>query len=200
MAFVRIPNCWRASMVFQTTPTGLLAVNTLGILDTGTHDADSANAVAAALVGWWDDQLKGFSSHSWSLTGVNVLDQDSATGPSIEYDTGLPLAGTDSGAAAPANAAPIVTFRSASRGRSYRGRNYIIGATDGFTGTEGGGAVDADVQAAYLTAYQALPDAIEAVSDCSHVVLSRVLGLGVPVTGYAVRSYLGTQRRRVTAP
>lgn len=199
MAFVPIPNSWRVSLVFQYDDTELLAVNTFGVRDGGAHTIEEAGVVAGIFATWWSTHIKSLTEPKCALIQINVLDMNDELGVSLEYTTGLPMSGTGDAGSAPQNAAPIVTFRSEGRGRSSRGRNYIVGAGQGFYSAGDGTDTNPTVAALYQTAYEALGTAI-AAEDMDHAILSKTLALPVVVTSYQVRSYIGTQRRRVKSP
>lgn len=83
--------------------------------------------VGAMLKNWWDTGQQGNTTSQMTLEEVYVSDQSSSTGPTYTYVTGLPLAGTDTPPSAPNALALCVSFRTATRGRSGRGRNYVAG-------------------------------------------------------------------------
>jgi hypothetical protein len=200
MAFVRIVNTWRVSLVFQYTG-GLTAVNTFSVLDVGgVRNAARATTIAGAFISWWNTSMKASSNTTVSLIQVNVLDLDSATGVSVTDTSGLPIAGTNSNAPAPQNAAPVVTLRSTGRGRSFRGRSFVVGTGQESFDTGDGTTMNSTAISAYTSAYTDLITAISGITSCNLAVGSRTLGTSVVVTSAQARSHIGTQRRRVKAP
>jgi hypothetical protein len=197
MAVVTIPSCWSVALIYQYEQSKLRAENTLGILDGGAHTIERAAVVAKTVTDWWQGNLKPLQSPDVSLIQTYVLDISSATGISLEYVEGLPLPGSGTGAAAPSPSAPIVTFRALGRGRSYRGRNYIVGSRSAHDYSDDGTFTDPDAANAYTIAYQALGSALDA-EDMKHAILSRKLVKGLEVVSYEVRTYVGTQRRRTS--
>lgn len=187
-------------MNYEYTVSGLKAANIIGVADASAHTLERAEAIGAILEGWWVAEMKPLVTTHVSLESVGVLDMNSETGISIEYTTSLPVAGTNGGQASPVQASPLVTFTSAGRGRSSRGRNYIVGApADAFEGGDGT-QMNVTYRADYLAAYEALGTAIAAGDDAQHAILSVKTVTAVEVTGYELRGYLGTQRRRASSP
>lgn len=200
---VVIPGCWRVSMIFAGT-SGLRAEMTFAVNDAQViRDGARATTIAAAFKTWWDTNLKARTHPQWSLVQVYVLDVNSTTGTSLVYTTGLPIAGTSAGTLGPANAAPIITWRTLSRGRSYRGRCYLVGApADAYAGADGT-TVNATYRGFYNTAAAALITAIAAVDVPNNTYLgvaSDVHAQNTRITTGDARTYVGTQRRRVSSP
>lgn len=83
------------------------------------------------LIGWWNTNFKPISSNILSLSEVYLTDLTTQTGPTVSVVTGLPSAGTDVAESMPFNVTICISFRTAGRGRSARGRNYLAGLTEG---------------------------------------------------------------------
>lgn len=83
------------------------------------------NAVSAWAVG----TLAPLLSDDWTLTRTVGVDLTTNTGVTVE--DGSTAAGGVSGEANPNNVAACVSLRTASRGRSYRGRNFVPGIPGG---------------------------------------------------------------------
>jgi hypothetical protein len=187
------------SLVYRYIDSELTAINTIGVRDGGAHTIEAATTVATTVLAWWVAHMKALVTTHCELIQLNVLDLGSETGISLEYVTGLPIVGTDGGQPSPVNACPIVTFRSEGRGRSSRGRNYVVAApADAFEGADGT-QVASTWRTNYTNAYTALGTAI-AAEDMDHAILSEVLAEAIPVISYQCRSYIGTQRRRASSP
>src|SRR5215468_6749654 len=200
---VVIPQTWRVQMIFQYSQ-GFKAEMTFAVSDTAiVRDAARANQIAAAFVSWWTSNLRANTTPTVSLVQVYMLDVDSTTGTSAIYTTGLPLAGTSSTATAASNAAPIITWRTGARGRSFRGRTYIVGAPLSVFSSSDGTQTNPSFVTAYNSAAAALITAIGAVPGgftTKLVVASNKLAQSVEITSGQARTYVGTQKRRVKAP
>jgi hypothetical protein len=200
VAFVRIVNTWRVSLVL-TYNSGLTAVMTFSVLDVGgVRNAARANTIAAEFVTWWNANAKSATISELALSQVNVLDLDSAVGVSVVYTTGLPISGTNSNAPAPQNAAPVITLRTPNRGRAFRGRSFFAGADEGAFNAGDGTSITPGAITIFNAAYAALITAIATITSCNLAVGSRVLGASTVITSAQCRTHIGTQRRRVKSP
>jgi len=163
-------------------------------------DATSLTSMAAILKAWWDASLKGQVSNAANLVEIIATDFTTPNSARVEYTTGLPIAGTNAGAALPANVTAAISWRTAFRGRSFRGRTFHVG----FTGTMiVGSAVAGASQTALQTAYNALMVAVNS-ADTQLVVVSRfaaslprIAGISTPITAVTVDGNVDSQRRRL---
>jgi hypothetical protein len=134
-----------------------------------------------------------------SLVGVKATSLESDTAPAFERPTLIP--GDLAQAAEPNNVTLAIKFLTAGRGRSARGRNYIVGLhVDAVTNNE----VSSAHAAQYVTAYDELRDT-SVISVGTHVVVSRFLdgverteGIAQTVTGVTFTDFIvDSQRRRL---
>jgi len=88
-------------------------------------------ALGDAIISANNTDFMPYVSNELSFQEVNVLDLDSATGPSVTRNGGLPNIGDVVEPSVPNNAAMVITRRTDLRGRSYRGRVYLPGMTRG---------------------------------------------------------------------
>jgi len=157
-------------------------------------------ALAAILHGWVDTGLRTALTPAINFTEIIVNDLTSSSGWQATDILGLP--GTAAGPTVENQVAMVVTFQTAKRGRSYRGRNYVAGlpAADLFDTKSWGTAAQTGFQAQY--------DALAllvAAGGWTPVVLSRfnggavrVLGEPTPISNYRGNEKLGTIRGRLT--
>lgn len=199
MAF--IPALNTAKVVLEQLFGSQTMANILYFTLAGGWDEASLTALAEAARDWWIDNMQAHINAGSALTAVTATDVESETGPSVTVAVSPAEAGALTGAAIPTNCAIVVTFRTAGRGRSSRGRNYI-------------GGLDADQLASntdmnvpslgnFTTAYEALSD-VEVATGATHVVVSyyhekapRATGLVQPVTAVTADTHLDSQRRRL---
>lgn len=198
-----IPHTWRVGLIGQGS-SGLKAEMTFAVNDeTVIRDAARAAVIAAPFKTWWNTSIKPVVAPSWSLVQIYVLDVNSPTGTSIEYLTGLPIAGTSGSAAGAANAAPIITWRTDLRGRSFRGRSFVWGCALNMYSTTDGTLITPVLQTSLTTAAGALITAIAAISvpdETYLAVASNKLLTNTPIVSGECRTYVGTQQRRVSSP
>lgn len=94
---------------------------------TGWTSAD-VPVVFNALLTWWTAHMSVPLSNQLSLTEIKITDLSSATSFAYEIPTPTPHPTGDSAEpSAPNNVSLCVSFRTAGRGRSSRGRNYVPG-------------------------------------------------------------------------
>jgi hypothetical protein len=85
-----------------------------------------ADAAGDNLFAFYD----AFNNHlttDWNCLQCVVTDLRVEGGPQYTADSGFPIAGGDAGAPLPNQTALVVTWRTATRGRSFRGRTYTGG-------------------------------------------------------------------------
>lgn len=199
MAFVPVPNVAEVELrylldsqhVENTLYYGLSTTVTLADLQALAAD------VAAVMVSSVMPLLSSFLT----LNEIVVTDLSSSTGDQVSYNTGLPLAGSQTGDYLPANVAFAIGFKTTVRGRSYRGRNYVVGLVES---QANGNHIDATTRTNLVNAWQDLGAA--GVPDAwTHVVVSRFTAGAPRVTGVAtvVTEYVtyddvfDSQRRRL---
>lgn len=169
--------------------------------------ADPGPAVIAGintqLIAWWTANIKPLSSVDLTLRGVRGTSLHSASSPVVETLVGSPTAGSVVQPSLPNNVALVVTNRTASRGRSFRGRTYFAGLpqTDEATPT----AVSPATVVAILAAVAALLPALQAYDGsltwgvfsqvAGHVV--RAVGLYTAYNAHDANADFDSQRRRL---
>jgi len=161
--------------------------------------SDLSNVVDAADT--WRLGIRGTQSSVWRAAGIRATDWSSSTGGTYFNGALATPDGLLSSAVEPNNVAVVASLRTAKRGRSYRGRNYIGGLNEGNIGIGdiiGNGTILAIAQA-YADFHTALNSA-----GFTHVVASffnngaaRVTGQGNAVTSVFVDPYSDSQRRRL---
>lgn len=151
---------------------------------------------------WWAADRAPLTAPQVSLVEVYVTDLTSDTAPVYSYTgTSGPITGTAASAVLPANVTICVSFRTAGRGRSARGRNYVPGLTEADVVNN---TLDAGTAGSILEAYQELlPEG--AITTGTWVVFSReedgaprTIGLAQPVTSVVITDRtVDSQRRRL---
>lgn len=146
--------------------------------------------IAGAVGTWFASELAPLLSDDWSAQRVIGVDLTTATGPRVDVGSATP--GGISGEANPNNVAAVVSFRTNSRGRSGRGRNYVPAIPGSLVTLN---TIDPALIASLIGAYSLLmgPGTFEA--GWEWVVLSRETGgvprangLALPITGVVMVS------------
>lgn len=199
MAYVPVSGVWEAQM--RMTLHDQLIENTLYFQKTGLGAADPV-PLANALLVWWNASYAAPLSSELSLREIYLTDltrQDAAT-----YTQAAPTphpVGGDLDVAVPTNCALCVSFRSAARGRSARGRNYVPGLGEASVNQSRVSQTKVDaVKAAYqglFTALGGLPWTWVIVSRFT-AGAPRPAGVVYPVTSVTiVDNVIDSQRRRL---
>lgn len=185
MPFVAVPNVVEAEVraLFQ----GQKIENRFMIDTLATVDSTSLDAVAVLVNDWAQDTYFDQLPNAITLTEVVATDLSAADG---EQHTIAPT-GTFTGAIADAAMPNEVTFcishRSTARGRSARGRSYVLGITKGDVTNNVFSSVRAD---AFVSAFETLRTRI-ATAGWNWVVVSYISG-GVPRPGGPVKYTIST--------
>jgi hypothetical protein len=193
MAFQAAPS------IVQTTIEGRqdnqLTINDLFWFASGTITPTSVSTLLTGLFNWVNTTLSPLLSRDLSFTRIRAVDLSSATGLAQEQAIGA-VGGVDV-EAAPNNVAACVSLRTAQRGRSGRGRNFVPGIPNSVITLN---TLDPTFITDLVSAYSTLIGAGAFVAGWELVVLSRVtggvpraVGIGIPVTdaimvGNSVRS------------
>lgn len=174
MAFIPIPQC--ANVRIEGTIDGQSTVNDLYFSHGTTIDITALQALADAIDNWyWANVLPELSD---DFTYLRTVVTDLTTNTSgVAFQSANTGTGGVTGEANPNNVAACISFRTALRGRNWRGRNYIPGVPGSVvTLNTIDGAFITNVQAAYrLLKFggTAVP------GDWSWVVASRYSGVDV---------------------
>lgn len=204
MPFIPVPAAILAELVHQTP--GGQAVNTLWFTSPLTHDASLLGDLVTMLEGWFATDINPLQSSQVELVSIKATSQISDTSPAIEYPLTPPIVGADASPVLPSNVTAAVTFLTAFRGRSNRGRNYVIGLGEGHI--SGDELTDAMVNA-YVAGYLGLIADASAAGftwvvasrysgvDANGDPIPRVSGQTTPVTNVKMDNTVDSQRRRL---
>lgn len=191
MAFVPTPNTVRIAIEWDFN--GVEVINTLWAQSTigDEFDASQLESIASAIELWWTQgEVRPLQSSLFVLNRVTATAQASAVAPSVSVYPLSVVAG-GSATAAYATAACICTvFNTSFRGRSYQGRNYVSGLTEGLVSNN---QVTSAFRTAILNDYSTDLVAALTALDLEHVVNSKTQqgvpsnqGVNTPVIGYAI--------------
>lgn len=200
MPFVPAANCAEIAICYNEFDQQIQ--NVFHVKRSTPFDLEGLAAAAELFQGWQEDDIAPLQSSSVGCSLIIARALDTATSPSIEYTTGLPVVGgqtTDPGL--PANVTVAVKWITGLRGRAYRGRTFHIGLCEGMVS---GNKVNESPAAAILAAYQTLLSII-GLSNMQLVVLSkyvdgaaRTTAVATPIISCSVDEWVDSQRRRLT--
>lgn len=130
--------------------------NTLYFHKIGGFDVSAGVALANALLLWWTEEFRVQISNEVALREIYLTELSSIDSWTWTQAAPTPApVGSQNLPATPSNVALCVSFRTAKRGRSYRGRNYIAGIPrDNVSSNE----VSAGAATGLVSAYNSLMD------------------------------------------
>jgi hypothetical protein len=201
VAFIPVTNTVQAEM--RMTLFGQLIENTLYFRFGGVPVLAELGVLADDLIDWWDTEYSTVLSSELLLRECKVTSLVTASSPTITVAPASETRGKDDAPASPGNVALCVSFRTTSRGRSFRGRNYVPAIpTDQITGNTVASAIGIDLVGAYtdLLGRHALTD------DGQWVIVSRFTGGAPRASGITtsvssvavVDNFVDSMRRRLT--
>lgn len=188
MPFVPAANTVMAELRYLMN--GEQAENTLYFDRTpGTVSAGILPTVGGLLANWWSTAYAPLVSTQVELNEIYLTDLTTATSPTYTFAPTVAIVGGDASPPLPKNVSLAVSFRTAGRGRSARGRNYVYGLTEADVT---GDTVSSTTEGSFQTAYNALITALSSegftwvvVSRYSNGV-ARTTALKQPVTSVVV--------------
>lgn len=199
MAF--IPAIDTARCEIRYTCVGQRVENTLWFQhDTGVITEADREALGAYLEGWYNSEIKPLQSASVIYQEVYVVDWSAENAGTSTVNSLAGTTGAGVSPISPNNVTMAVSFRTALRGRSSRGRNYIIGLMESDVT---GSIIEATTRSNWRNAYDAI--LVDPPTDFTWSVASfytdnvaRVTALVQPINGVVVvDDYVDSQRRRL---
>lgn len=202
-----IPVAATAMVEFIYTSISGVSENTLYFrrVDLGSPSEEAMGDLCAGLQAWWLTHLEAIQPVSYTLTEIVATNLETATSPAVAFPVGFP--GIDTGSALPSQDTLCISFRTNQRGRSYRGRNYVIGLQENQVVFD---TVDLAVATAWVDAYADLPTFLPGglgAPEWTWVVVSRFtngepreFGIATPIFEVqVVNRFIDSQNRRLEA-
>jgi hypothetical protein len=180
--------------VHGTSASSEILENVFGIVFTGTLTQAYADAVSDYFATAYTE-LQGGTADDVSYNSVTVTDLRTVDGPQFESTSSWPIVGTDSGDMLPLQTAGLISWYTARRGRSFRGRTYLGGFCENFSS---GAHIDSTLH----TAIAAFADDLLSTSNYLGIIsryesgVLRDPGIITPITSRVVHDLWATQRRR----
>jgi hypothetical protein len=163
------------------------AVNVLHVEATYTLDLTTATVLTDIFVDAWNAHLESVINDEITLTDMVVTDLRTVGGPQFTVAYNTPgTSGTD---ALPWTTAALITWNTALRSRSTRGRTYLVGFVEG--GSSGQNMTD--------TLFTHIGDFAQALVDGyggALAVLSKKNGTSEPITSFTLRKPWKRMSRR----
>lgn len=174
MPFVPVANT--ALVETRMTLDSQQVENTLWVEFPAAPSAADLLTLANDIDSWWEGSYAPLVSDGVQLREVVVTDMTTASSGQVSVAPAVAAFGGQSSPDLPSNASLTVSFRTALRGRSFRGRNYLVGLTED---TNTGNIVNSPFIALVIAAYEELLSGGGALSAGEWVVASRFSGVDV---------------------
>lgn len=171
MPFIPVPNTALAEI--RMLVDSQKVENTLYFLYDLPPNAADLNSLGEALVNWWVTNMAPLTPETTILREVVCTDISSESGPQVTNTPAADGFGTMATETLPSNCSFTISLRTALRGRSFRGRNYVVGL--GISQVVGNNLVSGYADA-FVDAYTLLIGIAEALSS-TWVVASRFSGV-----------------------
>lgn len=199
MAFQPVDHCMKAELLYDWAGQKIATVLHYAVDSPPT--ALMMAELADELITWWQGTVKAGQPTTLALEAVRITDLTTVNSPQLTDATGLPAAGTGASPSLPNNVALCITKRTLLRGRSFRGRIYHPGLTEGaVTGNVVAGATVTGI----IAWYELLRNFTLTESSADLAVVSyfeagnpRPEGLVTLVTGFSSDGTVDSQRRRL---
>lgn len=200
MAFIPVPNVVEAELIMELF--GQRVENTLYFSREVEWEAAQMVELGEMLQVWWAAEYASQCSVEVLLVDVIITDLSSATAPSIGVPAPPDTNGEQDVPTMPGSVTLTVSFRTAQRGRSARGRNYYVGLVDSQVVAND---VSGATALAIATIYRTLLTEDYLPAGVTWVVVSRytdnaprVEGVSLPVLSVVVTdTAIDSQRRRL---
>lgn len=179
---------------------GVPIVNVYHLKTGGTVTLSNLEDAAETYADWYETLGRGYFHSSYVIESVIATDISVANGQQYIWNTWSTPAGAITTAAAAANAAAVISWRTPFIGRSFRGRTYVGGLANSElvdaqhlqSTTAAGMAVD---WGTLKDAWTALGLVLSVLSKYAAGAL-RVYGLLTEITAIVVDTKVDSQRRR----
>lgn len=196
--YIPVPNVLQCNVRY--TSAGQLMENVLHF-EFNTDFKTAADVLYGYLGSAFWPTLRSALSVQLVSNGVYMVDLSTSSGGVESYPPFDPAVGLSSIAAAPNNVAYVVTHRTAKRGKSYRGRTYVVGFPIDKVGNS---LLSTDSRDSVVSAFNDLRTAA-AADGLNFVIVSKyqngaplTTGIATPVTVSEGRDLaLDSQRRRL---
>jgi len=167
----------------------------------GGFTSTTRASLAQAMVDWWNTYFKLQVAPQVGLYAVEVINQENQNAPSHLLSVAPASQGTSATGGIALNSTVAVSFRTALRGRNFRGRWYVAGVPD--VARFDSGSVSTAYSGSLLSAFTQLlnaslfPMGTLVIASKYFNKVARSTALLTPVTAIIVENLLDSMRRRL---
>ena len=199
MAFIPVPN--GVEVVLKGTKDGQEVINVFGVDNGSPADSGDLQDINDAFTTWWEDEYRTITHESFHLDSINCIALDTASSPNYERTSFDNPTGGVSGDALANNVTLAVKHLTLSRGRSFRGRTYLVALPDNFMFdadhvSAGSLTTIIEVLTALVTLLLAIDKFLVVISRFADLA-PRMAGIMTEITAMAADNIVDSQRRRL---
>lgn len=200
MAFIAAPNVVKVELRYVCLDQQVENVIHFRKVDASEITLADMDQIGQAVVEWHETSVQPGQHPGCWLMSLHMSDLTTDSGIVVDYTAGLPHQGEyATGAALPNNVTVAVKLATPYRGRSYQGRQYVIGMSEELIN---GNTIVPTTYTSYTNAYSALIGIL--LPDWALVVVSyqvnktpRTVAHSTAVTSVKVNQTIDSQRRRL---
>jgi len=174
--------------------------NVFHLVKSGAWSAADLEDACNAFQDWIDNDWNDAAVNDASFVGMKATDLSSETGATFEPTIAEPVPGNLDHPSVPTSVTVAISWKTALRGRSYRGRTYHVGFdfnwNDNSTiSTTGLGLLHTCYTA--LQAHLASASLVLCVLSRRNAGALRAEGIGTPITSFSIDSNIDSQKTRL---
>ena len=197
MAFIPAPGCVRVSVLQDNNEENV--VNVFWVKPIMTIDASVLTAIMTAIASRYNSDWSDVCHGDWSVTKLVAQDWSSANGLGGEYIPGVQIVGQAAGTGVTGAASALISWNTAFRGKSFRGRTYLAGGAATYAyGNEWAAALvncSAQFATGLRTDLSGSGFPLQVVSFAANHI-PRLVAVASEITGNRSRTKIRSQRRR----
>jgi hypothetical protein len=125
MPFIPVENT--AMVEIRGLIAGQKVENTLYFEKSSAYSTADLEGIGDVIITWWQDNMAPITSSQYELREVYITDLSTDTSAAVSRVPADATFGAVGGEILPLNVSFSISFRTAFRGRSFRGRNYFCG-------------------------------------------------------------------------
>lgn len=209
MVFVPCPNV--AEVTVKQTHLGENVVNVYHVESATAWDETALSELGIQFRTWWETETRTERSVEACLIEVCARDLTTQSGLAVCTPHGVVNCGAATGDALPGNVTIAIKEGTSLAGRSFRGRSYWVGLSEGHVD---GNVIDPGTATAIVGDMNELSARVNALGhvlvvvskmsgstcdtgSCKRIPTPRASCITTPITGYAIDPSMDSQRRRL---
>lgn len=198
-AYIPMPSVAKAEVFFREDSQQL--ENVFHFYHPSGFDSGTLEDLGIIMMQWAEDHYITILGSQLTFTGVKITDLSTESGGVYENSpAGTVTGGNTTGEAFPNNTAVVVSWKTLSRGRSFRGRTFVPGIRSSMvTLNTVGGTFNTSLTTALntLTTETGAGGFVQVITSLCNGKAWRTTGVSTPVSSYVINPTVAAQRRRL---